>query len=85
MFPLDAPPDTSAYMIAGYTVFFIVAAIYIVSLLVRWRNLHQDMITLEAIEKENKPKEKNKPVKPANRKAAKKKTGKKKQVTSTSK
>ncbi len=32
MFPLDAPPDTSAYMIAGYTVFFIVAAIYIVSL-----------------------------------------------------
>ena len=54
MFPLDAPPDTSAYMIAGYTVFFIVAAIYIVSLLVRWRNLHQDMTTLEAIEKENK-------------------------------
>jgi len=57
MFPLDAPPDTSAYMIAGYTVFFIVAAIYIVSLLVRWRNLHQDMTTLEAIEKENKLKE----------------------------
>ena len=54
MFPLDAPPDTSAYMIAGYTVFFIVAAIYIISLLVRWRNLHQDMTTLEAIEKENK-------------------------------
>ena len=56
MFPLDAPPDTSAYMVAGYTVFFIVAAIYIVSLLVRWRNLHQDMTTLEAIEKENKVK-----------------------------
>jgi len=57
MFPLDAPPDTSAYMIAGYTVFFIVAAIYIVSLLIRWHNLHQDMTTLEAIEKENKLKE----------------------------
>ena len=54
MFPLDAPPDTSAYMIAGYTVFFIVAAFYIISLLVRWHNLHQDMTTLEAIEKENK-------------------------------
>jgi hypothetical protein len=80
MFPLDAPPDTSIYMIAGYIVFFIVAAIYIVSLLVRWRNLHQDMTALEAIEKENKIKE-VKPVKPANRKAAKKKTGKKKQVT----
>ena len=77
MFPLDAPPDTSAYMIAGYTVFFIVAAIYIVSLLVRWHNLHQDMTTLESIEKENKLKE-EKPVKPANRKVAKKKIVKKK-------
>ncbi len=77
MFPLDAPPDTSAYMIAGYTVFFIVAAIYIVSLLVRWHNLHQDMTTLEAIQKENKIKE-EKPVKPAKRKAAKEKTVKKK-------
>jgi len=54
MFPLDAPPDTSAYMIAGYTVFFIVAAVYIISLLIRWHNIHQDMTTLEAIEKENK-------------------------------
>jgi len=69
MFPLDAPPDTSAYMIAGYVVFFIVAAIYILSLLVRWRNLHQDMTTLETIEKENQSK-----VKPAN---AKKKAVKK--------
>ena len=76
MFPLDAPPDTSAYMIAGYTVFFIVAAIYIVSLLVRWHNLHQDMTTLNAIEKENKPKT-EKIVKPAKRKAARKKTTKK--------
>ena len=64
MFPLDAPPDTSAYMIAGYTVFFIVAAIYIISLLVRWHNLHQDMTTLETIEKENKVK-KEKIIKPA--------------------
>jgi hypothetical protein len=77
MFPLDAPPDTSAYMIAGYTVFFIVAAIYIISLLVRWHNLHQDMTTLQAIEKENKIKE-EKSVKPAKRKAAGKKTTKKK-------
>jgi uncharacterized membrane protein YhiD involved in acid resistance len=77
MFPLDAPPDTSAYMIAGYTVFFIVAAIYIVSLLVRWRNLHQDMTTLEAIEKENKVK-KEKTIKSAKRKATKKKIDEKK-------
>jgi hypothetical protein len=77
MFPLDAPPDTSAYMIVGYTVFFIVAAIYIVSLLVRWHNLHQDMTTLETIEKENELK-KEKPIKPARRKAASKKTTTKK-------
>jgi hypothetical protein len=56
MFLLDAPPDTSAYMIAGYVIFFIIAAIYIISLLVRWRNLNQDMTTLEALEKENKRK-----------------------------
>jgi len=72
MFPLDAPPDTSAYMIAGYTVFFIVAAIYIVSLLIRWHNLHQDMTTLESVEKENKVK-KEKTVKSAKQKVAKKK------------
>jgi hypothetical protein len=69
MFLLDAPPDTSAYMIAGYAVFFIVAAVYVLSLLVRWRNLNQDMQTLEAIEKENEPKVKA--VK-AKKKAAKK-------------
>ena len=73
MFHLDAPPDTSAYMIAGYTIFFIIAAIYIVSLLVRWQNLHQDLTTLEAIEKE-------KTIKSGKRKAANKKTGKKKQL-----
>lgn len=72
MFPLDAPPDTSAYMIAGYTVFFVIAGIYLVSLLVRWHNINQDMTTLETIEKENELK-KEKPVKPAKRKAARKK------------
>jgi len=77
MFPLDAPPDTSAYMIAGYAVFFIIAAIYIVSLFIRSRNINQDMNALEAIEKENKVK-KEKPVKPAKRKAARKKTVRKK-------
>ena len=56
MFPLETPPDTSAYMIAGYVIFFVIAAIYLISLLVRWRNLNQDMTTLEAIEKDNKRK-----------------------------
>ncbi len=56
MFLLDAPPDTSIYMIAGYAVFFIAAVIYLASLLVRWHNLDQDMRTLELIEKENQQK-----------------------------
>ena len=56
MFFLDATPDTSTYMIAGYVIFFIIAAIYIASLLVRWHNLHQDMTTLEALEEETKNK-----------------------------
>ncbi len=72
MFPLDAPPDTSAYMIAGYAVFFIIAAIYLISLLVRWRNLNQDMTTLETIEKENKLKTEKVP-KPKKPRATRKK------------
>ena len=72
MFALNAPPDTSAYMIAGYVVFFIIATIYIVSLFVRSHNINQDMSTLEAIEKENKFK-REKPVKPPKRKTTSKK------------
>jgi hypothetical protein len=72
MFLLDAPPDTSAYMIAGYVVFFLVAAIYLVSLFVRWRNIHQDMATLEALEEENKRKAET-AAKPEKQKSGKKK------------
>jgi len=68
MFPLDAPPDTSGYMIAGYAVFFVVAILYLASLFVRWRNTNQDLTALETIEKENQPKAKarkdSKPGKP---------------------
>jgi len=48
----DAPPDTSAYMVAGYAVFFVISAIYLASLLVRRHNLEQDFKTLESIEAE---------------------------------
>jgi hypothetical protein len=53
MFFLDTPPDTSGYMIAGYTIFFVVAAIYLISLVVRWRNLNQDLSLLEKMDQEN--------------------------------
>jgi hypothetical protein len=49
----EAPPDTSAYMIAGYAVFFIVSAIYLLSLVVRQRNLSMDLETLEAMRAES--------------------------------
>ncbi len=55
MFLQDTPPDTSAYMIAGYTVFTVVMAIYLLSLFVRSRNLRRDLTTLESLERESKP------------------------------
>jgi hypothetical protein len=39
------------YMIGGYAVFITMLAVYIVSLLVRWRNLKRDINTLKDIQK----------------------------------
>ena len=50
----DAPPDTSRYMLAGYIIFFVISALYVLSLAVRRRNLEQDLKTLESIEAEGK-------------------------------
>lgn len=47
---MEPTPDTSAYMIAGYAVFFIVSAIYVVSLFVRNRSLQRDLETLENLD-----------------------------------
>ena len=49
-----APPDTSTYMIAGYVVFVLIMAIYLVSLFARRRNLEQDLTTLESLKAESK-------------------------------
>jgi len=49
----DAPPDTSAYMIAGFTVFFVISAIYLLSLILRRRNLERDLETLRSMEAES--------------------------------
>jgi uncharacterized membrane protein YciS (DUF1049 family) len=50
-------PDTSGYMIAGYAVAFITMGIYIFSMVLRNRNLKQDLKTLESMQAE-KPKAK---------------------------
>jgi hypothetical protein len=39
------------YMLAGYTVFLVMPAIYLVSLFIRWRNLKRDLQTMEEIQK----------------------------------
>ncbi len=52
MFFDDVTPNTSAYMIAGYIMFFVVSLIYLGSLYLRNRNLHRDLDTLEGLEKE---------------------------------
>jgi len=51
---LQAPAETTRYMIAGYSVIFGVMFLYIVSLIVRSRKLKQELETLKELEQENK-------------------------------
>jgi hypothetical protein len=46
---LQAPAQTSNYMIAGYAVIFGVMMLYVISLIVRRRNLEQDAQVLETL------------------------------------
>lgn len=50
MFFQEPTPDTSGYMIAGYAVFFIVSAIYLLSLSIRSRSLQRDLETLDELD-----------------------------------
>ena len=45
----SAPAETTTYLIAGYAVIFGVMFLYLVSLIVRQRNLKQDMALLEEL------------------------------------
>ena len=49
----DGPAYTTPYMIAGYSVIFGVMLIYLVSLIVRNRNLQQDLDLLNDLEKKS--------------------------------
>ncbi len=44
-------PDTINYMILGYVVFSVCMALYLVSLVVRARNLKQDLDVLQELDK----------------------------------
>jgi hypothetical protein len=48
----EGPADTTDFMIAGYAVIFGVMLIYLISLLVRQRNLNKDLEVLEEIQGE---------------------------------
>lgn len=50
----QGPAQTLNYMLGGYAVFFFVLAAYLISLVVRLRNLRQDEQMLQEIEKEQK-------------------------------
>jgi hypothetical protein len=48
----SATPDTTNYMVGGYVVFFIVMILYLASLVLRQRNLQQDLEVLQELEQE---------------------------------
>jgi CcmD family protein len=48
----DIPAQTTNYMVAGYTVIFGVMFFYVISLIVRRRNLKKDLAVLEDLAKE---------------------------------
>lgn len=50
----QAPAETTIYMIAGYSVIFGVMLVYIISLIVRNRNLKRDMQSLHELEEQAK-------------------------------
>jgi len=49
LFLQDGPAQTTSYMIAGYVVIFGVMALYLASLIIRRRNLTEDLRILEDI------------------------------------
>ena len=48
----EGPANTTSFMIAGYAVIFGVMLLYLISLLVRQRNLQKDLEVLEEIQGE---------------------------------
>lgn len=52
MFFLETPPDTSQYMVAGYAIAFGVMLLYVLSLIIRSRNLNRDVSMLEEMDKD---------------------------------
>lgn len=52
---LQGPANTTSYMIAGFTVIFGVMLLYLLSLVIRARNLNQDLEVLQELESADFP------------------------------
>ena len=50
----EGPAETLSYFIAGYAVIFGVMALYLASLILRRRNMQQDLETLEQVEEQQR-------------------------------
>lgn len=55
---MEGPANTLSYMLAGYGVIFGIMVIYIISLLIRARNLHQDEDILTQLQAKHEKKSK---------------------------
>jgi hypothetical protein len=53
LFLQQGPAETTSYMIAGYSVIFGVMLVYLVSLIVRSRQMAQDLAALEEMEEQS--------------------------------
>ena len=51
---MQAPAETTRYLVAGYTVIFGIMSLYIISLIVRTRNLKRQLELLKELELEQK-------------------------------
>jgi hypothetical protein len=51
MFLQDFTPDTTRYMVLGFSVSFVVMTLYVFSLYIRARNLQRDLTLLDELEK----------------------------------
>lgn len=54
MFLQDFTPDTTRYMVLGFSVSFVVMTLYVFSLYIRARNLQRDLTLLEDMETSDK-------------------------------
>jgi DMSO/TMAO reductase YedYZ heme-binding membrane subunit len=54
--PFLEPPDTSGYMLVGYIVFIVLPLLFILSLILRRRNLEKDEAAIQSLTEDEQKK-----------------------------